>query len=430
MKIKFSTFAKGSLFVFATLFFANAKLNAQTLLVQDFNATTTVSTYVGTGTNQFDFIGVSAPSGSNLVYASSNRMTIQKYSGGAAIVKSTNLAASASGFLKIKFKINVPFNTGVTAVNTAAVFYVGSSLVASATTTGEPASNAGRHSTLGIGFGSSGKYYLRNLNTFTQTDTLTGEQQITWFVNNNGASINYVDPAGGSSTLADDQADVWVGTTRVFSAIPAVTPATELNNFKVLFNGSSSHGGISFDDFDISTGTEALPVAFSSVKATAVGATNVLTWQTATEINNKGFYIQRRAANGSWDNLGFVKGNNSASSYSFTDFNPLATSFYRLQQIDEDGKLSYSSVVSVAKNMVETFTVSPNPTTDKVIVNFSKASNLPVTATLYNYMGKQVLTQTGRSGTFEVNLSGLPKGSYILSVQSESGTATKTIIRQ
>ncbi len=407
--------------------------NAQFLLTQDFNASTSLSDYQGIGANQFDSIKVSAPSGSNLIYFSGNRLTIQRYGGNGVFSKSTNLSATDPTFLRIKFKLNVPFNSIPTTIpQSQAVFYVGSSINAGPSTT-SPLTEV-RYASFAIGFGSSTKFYLRStVAPFVNTvDTLVGEQQINWYLNNSGASVNYKDPTGVDATLADDQYDLWIGNTRVFAAMPVVTPTSTMNQFKFLFNGAVG-GGISFDDFEITTGVNALPVAIASFKATIDGSSNQLTWATVSEINNKGFYVQRQSkTGGSWDNLGFVNGNNKASTYTFSDNSPFVTSFYRLRQVDVDGKESFSKVVSINQKLKGKILISPNPATNKVIINLNHITTSTSTATvvLYDLAGKKVLTQNAKAGTFELDLSNLAKGIYNLTVQTDNTTYNEKIIKQ
>ena len=80
------------------------------------------------------------------------------------------------------------------------------------------------------------------------------------------------------------------------------------------------------------------------------GAGNLLTWATANEVNNKGFEVERLMLKGDWETLGFVapqppKGENRA--YTFLDTRvtpPLGVGglYYRLRQIDNDGKETLS----------------------------------------------------------------------------------------
>lgn len=433
MKLFFTPLFNAKKLAIALFFSLPFVANAQFLLNQDFNASTALSDYQGIGANQFDSIKVSAPSGSNLIYFSGNRLTIQRYGGNGIFSKSTNLSATDPTFLRIKFKLNVPFNSIPALIpQSQAVFYVGSSINAGTSTT-SPLTEV-RYASCAIGFGSNTKFYLRStVAPFVNTvDTLVGEQQINWYLNNSGASVVYKDPTGVDATLADDQYDLWIGNTRVFAAMPVVTPTSTMNQFKFLFNGAIG-GGISFDDFEITTGVNALPVAIASFKATIDGSSNQLTWATASEINNKGFYVQRQSKTGdSWDNLGFVNGNNKASTYTFSDNSPFVTSFYRLRQVDVDGKESFSKVVSINQKLKGKILISPNPTTNKVTINLNHitASSSTATVVLYDLTGKKVLVQNSKAGTFELDLSHLAKGIYNLTVQTENTTYNEKIIKQ
>ncbi|MFY7899723.1 MAG: hypothetical protein ACOVNY_06035 [Chitinophagaceae bacterium] len=370
-----------SLFVFA-LIALSTKIKAQILLSQDFNASTVGSTYIGTEQNQFDYIGVSAPAGNTSVYFSSNKLTMQRYGGNAAIVKSTNLSPTPPSFLKIRFKMSVPFNSTPTSIpSTQAFFYVGSGLVASATTTGELANNGSRHSTVFIGFGTSGKFYLRSP-SFTNSDSLTGENVVTWFINNSGASADYADPNGGVSTVADDQSDLWVGNVRIFAGMAAQTPSVDLNNFKLLFSGANGGGGaISLDDIEISTGVTALPVNLLSFTGKVVNNNAVqLDWSTVNETNNKYFQILKSTNGVNYSPIATVNGNNNTqtSTYSYTDNKPsTGTNYYQLKQVDNDGKSTTFNTVAVQiKNTGNAkLRILSNAATEiKVSVNLPKAT--------------------------------------------------------
>ncbi|MCU0321820.1 MAG: T9SS type A sorting domain-containing protein [Chitinophagaceae bacterium] len=429
---QFSTFILSSKKIIFLVFFSlPIMVQAQFLLNQNFNSSTLVADYIGNGANQLTYIGVTTRSSSNSVYGSGNRINLQRYSGGAALVKS-NLTSTPATFIRAKFKLNVPFNSIPTAIpQTQATIYFGSNILDTTLTTAEV-----RHSSVGIGFGSSGKFYLRTQvspNFVNTIDSLIGEQEINWFINNSGGSLDYANPTGsGTTTLDNDRYDLWIGSTRVFSNQPATTAAADITGFKVLFNGAIG-GGVSIDDIEITTGNEALPVSIKSFTASITGSSNQLTWSTASELNNKGFDVQRQSKNGGeWESLGFVNGTNRATTYTFKDNNPLVNSFYRLRQVDMDGKATYSKVVSINNRMKDKIIISPNPATDKVIINLNQIdlSNLTVTASLYDLTGKRVLSKNAITGTFELDLSSLSKGIYSLTIQSANFTYNEKIIRQ
>jgi Secretion system C-terminal sorting domain len=186
----------------------------------------------------------------------------------------------------------------------------------------------------------------------------------------------------------------------------------------------------SFSPFIVGTpGT--IPIELLGVTAKAVNDKNVVAWETATEINNKGFDVQRQNANGTWATLGFVKGENKPSTYTFEDKGPLSISYYRLRQMDFDGKESLSKVVSVRQTQKGQIQISPNPTSDKVNIFLSNNDRLEsTTITVYDLIGRQVLTQKTTANAFELDMSNLAKGTYLVKIDANNSVYTEKIIRQ
>ena len=365
---------------------------AQILFTQDFNSSTIVSTYVGSGANQFDFIGV-AGTGSSSTYitatgAYANKLSLQRNGNNVAFVRSTDLAAPGPSVLRIKFKLSVPFGTAM-ASGTAATFYVGSGLTADALTSGELPSNASRHSQIGITITAASTFYLRDLGLFVNTPTYSGEQSITWYINNNGASVNYTDPAGGTSTVANDVADLWVGTTRVLTiaAIPAGA-ANNLTDFKFLFSNANGNSAIAIDDLEVSTGNLfVLPINLVSFDGVAVKVGVKLNWVTTNEINNNYFELRRAGEAGEFTTIAKInsKGNSQLNNdYNFVDKSPYSgTNYYQLRQYDLDGKMTTFKIISVksgvASNHIRILTSNKNELNVSVNLSDAKAGNILLT---------------------------------------------------
>lgn len=115
-----------------------------------------------------------------------------------------------------------------------------------------------------------------------------------------------------------------------------------------------------------------LPVQFASFTAWRNKENVMLKWVTATELNNKGFYIERKSGNGEWQVMGYIasqaaNGNSNENLfYNYTDFNNLkAVSQYRIRQVDLDNKASYSDI-RLVKGLEQTgnVVVFPNPSPD------------------------------------------------------------------
>ncbi|MEW6061492.1 MAG: LamG-like jellyroll fold domain-containing protein, partial [Bacteroidota bacterium] len=113
--------------------------------------------------------------------------------------------------------------------------------------------------------------------------------------------------------------------------------------------------GVAWENFETP-----LPVELTSFAVSAKQNAVELKWQTATEVNNFGFEIERRAISDrhlqgdghfAWSKVSFVEGygnSNSPKEYSYADKNlSNGTYSYRLKQIDRDGKFEYSQSVEV-----------------------------------------------------------------------------------
>lgn len=106
-----------------------------------------------------------------------------------------------------------------------------------------------------------------------------------------------------------------------------------------------------------------LPVRLVSFEGKSESNQTKLTWKTSSESSNKGFEIERSADARSFQKIGFADGNGDTkeiNTYHFTDLNPLVRGYYRLKQLDYDGKFEYSKIIEV-KGDGANVKVYPNP---------------------------------------------------------------------
>jgi hypothetical protein len=167
----------------------------------------------------------------------------------------------------------------------------------------------------------------------------------------------------------------------------------------------------------------AIPVELVSFGASIVGNNTKLIWQTASELNNSGFEIQRKWKNTNWQKIGFVNGAGTTTeikNYSFTDkeINNEVT-YYRLRQVDFDGSYSYSKVVEVQPVNPVNFNLSqnyPNPFNPVTSISFSIPSASSVKLTIYNQIGEKVaelLNENLEAGVYSYNWNASKQASGI-----------------
>lgn len=158
-----------------------------------------------------------------------------------------------------------------------------------------------------------------------------------------------------------------------------------------------------------------------------------LNWKTYTEINNKGFDVERKyGTDGQFTFVAFVQGSiNSQTTklYQLMDNNSYqATSYYRIKQVDIDGRVSYSNTVAVKgyDNKIG-ITAYPNPATADNI-NFAITGLKPGTAialVIYDAAGKKIYEQQHYQLTNTYTISyknsfSMAAGIYYISMMAEN----------
>ena len=180
-------------------------------------------------------------------------------------------------------------------------------------------------------------------------------------------------------------------------------------------------------------GTAALlPVELQSIKVSKVKSTNILLWQTATENNNSHFDIERSNDGVKFSKLNAMKGHgttNIVQDYTFTDDSPLKSiNYYRLRQVDFDGKETVSKTVSINFEGKSQNKAKVYPTLVKDVVNIALSEDTKAELSVRDLTGRVVLTQNTEGGTNAVlNLSNLNSGMYLLSIRTNEGVETVKI---
>lgn len=176
--------------------------------------------------------------------------------------------------------------------------------------------------------------------------------------------------------------------------------------------------------------TGVLPVGISAFNVSKSNGSNMVSWQTSTEINNVGFDVERSVDGKNFSKLLFVdskatNGNSTATlNYTASDVKPFdGTSYYRLKQIDKDGKMNYSAIVSIKNGTQDgwaSLLLYPNPAKEKLIVQVNSKQTNAINVTIYNSLGNQVAqknyTITEGANQIVTDVTALPAGLYTVKV--------------
>ena len=184
-----------------------------------------------------------------------------------------------------------------------------------------------------------------------------------------------------------------------------------------------------------------VPVELISFKSEVTGNKIELRWITATELNNSGFEIQRKAENGKFEKVGFVSGKGTSSEanlYTFLDaVNHAGKYSYRLKQIDFSGKIEYSKTVEVnILAMPGEFALSqnyPNPFNPSTTISYNIPEAGRVSLAVFNLLGEKVadlVNEFKESGNYTVSFAAgnLASGTYIYRLNINGNSITKKMI--
>jgi hypothetical protein len=213
--------------------------------------------------------------------------------------------------------------------------------------------------------------------------------------------------------------------------------ANNTNNYAV-----TRQKGIYFKGFDYPAA--ALPVKLISFDGAAKDNAVILNWLTEEEINNSHFEVERSFNAKDFTNIAIVLdgiANGTKTAYAMKDASPLLSGksivYYRLKQVDLDGKFTYSNVLPVRlKNAAGvTMQVSPNPFVDRLITRFNSEEKGTGEIRIMSLSGKTVSTKAisinkGFNNIQLDGLSALPSGAYAATLTMNGQViATEKIIK-
>jgi hypothetical protein len=241
--------------------------------------------------------------------------------------------------------------------------------------------------------------------------------------------------SAGTGSIPESRLTIFVSTNsgNTFSLVGRDGPVDEVNNLV------TRTGVRTFATFTLGDELRPLPVVLTAFNATRSGLNTQVTWSTASEKNSAGFDVQVSTDGAYFRKLAFVKSQNGdvtkAQNYSYldTEANKSGVRYYRLRQVDNDGREEFSPVRAVsfngvAEGLATALSAYPNPygTSDAVKLAVQTTSVGTARLRISDLMGREVANQTFTTvnGVTEVALdqaAGLSAGSYVAQVTLPSG---------
>ena len=228
-------------------------------------------------------------------------------------------------------------------------------------------------------------------------------------------------------------------------------PSTYVTNGNGTGDASVKFQGDGYTVFYLSTnngmeatraGGQELPVTFGGFNAGIRNKAVLCDWTTLTENNNDGFDIEKSIDGRNFSRIGFIKskainGNSTAPlQYQFEDTRLLkGKSYYRLKQLDKDGKASYSQIRAIQSSNVIALsaTVLSNPILDEIKLNVKSPADKKVLITVINASGALLMSKQQQILSGENNLvlpcNNLPKGGVLVTIKDIEGNQLPIVFK-
>jgi len=180
----------------------------------------------------------------------------------------------------------------------------------------------------------------------------------------------------------------------------------------------------------VATNNNTTPALLLSFSGTFNDNSVQLNWVMENETNCKWFVIERSGESGGFDSISVVTGinNGNETEYDFTDLQPLqGGNYYRLRQVNRDGVVKYSKVVSLYNtNVSARVQVYPNPAT--AVINYTVPATAPgqVTVQICSLSGVVLVSRQQQvvagSNQESIAIAGLQNGNYFLKISNRAGS--------
>ncbi len=221
-----------------------------------------------------------------------------------------------------------------------------------------------------------------------------------------------------------------ISANNVFSFDYNILPSTNIDQIVKVYvaavavdaNGFNS-GDSGSNSFEFNLLRFQLPVELTNFEASSQGTSVQLDWTTETEQDNDYFAIEHSIDGINFTNIKTIEGagtTDERQAYTYTHMNPVSgENYYRLRQVDFDGKESFSEVV-VAKIERKSITAFPQPAAEHATIYVNADVNESATLQVHDFMGRMIHTENvnlvSGENLIDMNCSQWASGHYVISI--------------
>jgi hypothetical protein len=180
-----------------------------------------------------------------------------------------------------------------------------------------------------------------------------------------------------------------------------------------------------------------LPIGLVITNASFINNLPVLQWQNNYNATILAYNIEKSADGVNFSRIETVLANNIYGNYGYTDNsnNNSEVIYYRIKQISKDGSYTYSKIKSLHNLVNEiTINITPNPVKESLKLSIQNLTATNAIVYVLNSCGQTSITQNaqlhiGNNSLFINSFGHLPKGVYVLKIQTNKELISKVFIK-
>ncbi len=165
-----------------------------------------------------------------------------------------------------------------------------------------------------------------------------------------------------------------------------------------------------------------LPINLISFEGLPKSNYNQISWSTATETNNAYFSLEKSEDGMKWLEISRIDGEKASNETKYYEYNDYSinslSNYYKLKQVDLDGKMNYSKIINIFNTNFENkaFSFYPNPTKGLITIENPTVNGQ---IEMYDIFGKKIREFSINLNSSQINLSEIPAGTYFLSNKTD-----------